>query len=450
MSDTCDPAESWNSSVREAIQEAGIADDLVSGKLAPAFLTEGFAKFFVLRPLFVDPSQEANIRAMSQAVLSAHRKVLQRVLDSDVLKERHFSSLFEWTEEVLELDRPGPIHAPCLRFDGSLVDGRPVFFELNADMPQGIGLGDSFADFLHGQPFCRGLEQVCDASPVFLREPFLRALTREWKDSGGHGSPRVCFLTFRDEPVRLMEAELDRAYFEGRGLEAVVADPADLEYKGGSLRAGGHKVDLLYRFVSTGETLDRRADMKALIDAEKAGDVLIVNSFRSELMGNKAMFALLHEDGFQGCFTSEERGAISGCVPWTRVVRDGRCTDFDGADVDLPEWIAAHREALVLKPTHDFGGHSVTLGSQCDDTRWEAALAEAMEHDFIVQRHVKMGVGTYPIAEQGIPLRRLFEDIDPFMLRDTFSGCITRLSEDEMTNVHLHGAMGAVFEVPGS
>ena len=33
------------------------------------------------------------------------------------------------------------------------------------------------------------------------------------------------------------------------------------------------------------------------------------------------------------------------------------------------------------------------------------------------------------------------------MLRNKYAGCITRLSEDEITNVHLHGAMGATFEL---
>jgi hypothetical protein len=439
----------WNSQVRESSSMRQVADGLASGDLQPEFLIPGFAKFFVLRPLVMSAAQQARMRAASQAVLSAHRKVLNRILDSDMLKERHFSSFFEWTEEVLQLDRPGPIHATCLRFDGSLVDGEPVFFELNADMPQGIGLADGFARFLLEQPLSCELQEQHRTTPVLIQEAFLQAMLGEWKSAGGKGSPTIGFLTWRDDAVRLKEAELDCAYFQSRGLDALVADPRELVYGGGSLSADGKRIDLLYRIVSTGETLQRADEMKVLIEAERSGDVLMVNSFRSELIGNKAMFALLHDESCQDDFTTDERAAVEACVPWTRVVVDGRCTDSTGAPVELAEYIAGHREELVLKPTHDFGAHGVTIGDQCGDAEWERALSEALELDFIVQQRIQMGSGIYPVTDKGMPLRELYEDIDPFMLNNAYSGCITRLSEDEMTNIHLHGAMGAVVELPG-
>jgi hypothetical protein len=437
----------WDDLLRRSDPVNDLIESLSSRDARPAFLVPAFAKLVVLRPLFLSAEEIALQRAASEAVLSAHRKVIRVVLENDALKARHFSSFFEWTETVLGLDRPGPVHATCLRLDGSLADGRPQFFELNADMPQGIGLVDSCTAFIAGLPFVKEFELVHPLRPMLLQEPFLQALLAEWESWGGKGSPRICFVTWRDEPVRRTDMTINSEYFTRRGFDCLVADPRELEFNGESLLAGGKEVDLVYRVVSTAETLDRADEMDALLKAEKAGVVLMVNSFRSELLGNKAMFALLQDDGLQGVLSLKERNSVRSCIPWTRVMCDGLCTDFSGKEIELASWVLDHREELVLKPTHDFGGHGVTLGSESDDGQWESAVTTAIENDFIVQKKIGLGRSSYPVAEKGIPELDLFEDVDPLMLRNKFAGCITRLSGDEITNIHLHGAIGATFEL---
>lgn len=447
VDDSSAAADLWNSLVQESGDVRAVARDLAGGRLEPEFHIPGLARFVVLRPLFLNQGLSERIRTAAEAVLGAHRKVLHAVLEDEALKKRHFSGLLEWTEKVLALDRPGPVHATCLRFDGSIAGGEPAFIELNADMPQGAGLCDSFAGFLHGLPVTEEFVKIHPGSPQMLGEPFLEALLSEWRAWGGSGSPRICLATWRDEPVRLKDMCLNRDRFNSRGFETLVADPRDLTHDEGSLTLEGKRIDLVYRVVSTGETIERPEDMRALIEAEKAGSVLMVNSFRSELMGNKSMFALLHDEAFQRLLSRRESEEVSACVPWTALVHDGRCRDLNGEQVDLVEWVQDHREDLVLKPAHDFGGHDVTLGSSCDDAAWEAALRVALENDFIVQKKVKLGTGLYPLALEDTPLRELYEDVDPVLLGDKYAGCVTRLSEDELTNVHLHGAIGAVFEL---
>ena len=92
-------------------------------------------------------------------------------------------------------------------------------------------------------------------------------------------------------------------YFASRGFDALVADPRELDFNDGSLSANGRQVDLVYRVISTAETLDRPDEMDALVRAEKANTILMVNSFRSELLGNKAMFALLQDEDLQKVLT---------------------------------------------------------------------------------------------------------------------------------------------------
>lgn len=447
MSGSLSPSERWNELLRESDRMDDIISNLSSPDSRPAFIVPGSSSLIVLRPLFMSTDQVAVQRAASESLLSAHRKVLNAVLEDDTLRKRHFSGFFEWTDKVLGLDRPGPVHATCLRLDGSLVNGKPVFFELNADMPGGISHTDSCAEFLAGLPIMERFEAENPVEPLLLRESFLQALLAEWEYRGGNDSPRICFVTWKDEPVSWSDMSLNRDYFSSRGYHATVCDPRDLDFNGENLFADGRRIDVVYRVISTAQTLEKPYELEPLIKAERADAVLMVNSFYSELMGNKTMFALLQDEGLWSLLTPGEVETVTHCTPWTRVMRDGHCTEYAGKRVEMVEWVLEHREELVLKPSHDFGGHGVTIGSESTDLDWERALNTALENDFIVQRKIRLERGLYPVAEKGLPSVELYEDVDPLLLRSRFSGCITRLSQDEITNIHRHGAMGALFEL---
>ncbi len=399
-------AKRWDELLRGSGGMEEILGRFRSGAELPEFFSPGFSRFVVLRPHFMTARDVTMLKAASEAVLSAHAKVLGAVLGDEGLKSAHFSDFLAWTEQVLGLDQPGPVHATCLRLDGSFKGGRPVFLELNADMPQGIGINDSFSGFLTSLPFYEGFKREHPVEVPPIRESFLRALLAEWKAWGGGGAPSICFVTWREDPVRWKDMQLNAEHFASQGVEAFVADPRGLEFNGTALAAGGKKIDLVYRVVSTAETLSRAGEMEALIRADKSGAVLSVNSFRSELMGNKTMFALLQDDDFQGLLSHEEKKAVREYVPWTRIMRDGRDTGPSGEPVDLGAWVLDHREELVLKPSHDFGGHGVTLGSLVTGEEWDAALSNALENDFIVQTQGRTGKEPVPRRGRGHALKR--------------------------------------------
>src|SRR5947199_243874 len=90
-----------------------------------------------------------------------------------------------------------------------------------------------------------------------------------------------------------------------------------------------------------------------------------------------------------------ERAAIARHVPWTRRVSEER-TRRGGADIDLPEYIRAHRERLVMKPNDEYGGKGVYIGAEMSAVDWEAALAEALRSSYVVQDKVELRRESFP------------------------------------------------------
>ena len=106
-----------------------------------------------------------------------------------------------------------------------------------------------------------------------------------------------------------------------------------------------------------------------------------------------------------------------------------------------------HRDRLVLKPTHDFGGHGVRLGWRESRSEWEDSIRKAIDSDYIAQHRVELHRHEYPKMTSPIERETYYEDIDPFLFRGTLGGMLSRLSPGELTNTHAQGSVVAPFAI---
>jgi hypothetical protein len=400
----------------------------------------------VLRPHFVSEERLAQQAHVAGLVLSAARKVREALTADEELYGHHLGNLHDWIGHLLELEPRGVGEGALVRLDASLARTRLHYIEANADTPQGAGHNDTILDFFEGTDAYRGLSEEYRLRPLRIQERQLEALLATWSEWGGAGAPTIGIVTLVDDPIRASVVELDRAFYASRGVETIVADLGELSFEGRRLRSPSGEIDLVQRVMLTGECMAEEAG--PLLDAVRAQAVCLVNPFRSELLGHKAIFALLTDPAWDFGFDAAERRAIREHVPWARQVIDGRTTGPDGEPVELVEYLREHRERLVLKPAHEFGGHGVELGwRQPDASSWERAIEVALEADFIAQHRVELRREEYPVMEPGAPAHSFYEDTDPFMFRGEFGGLLTRLGTSEITNVHASGSVCASVAV---
>ena len=154
------------------------------------------------------------------------------------------------------------------------------------------------------------------------------------------------------------------------GLDAVIDDPRNVEYRGGKLIVAGAPADLVYKRVLISELVEQMGLDSPVVRAVRDRAVCMVDGFRCKILHKKASLAVLSDEVNAGMFPLDERLAIAGCIPWTRVVAE-RTTTWRGAAVDLMRLILDLREWLVLKPNDEYGGKGITLGWTVDAATWE-------------------------------------------------------------------------------
>ena len=204
---------------------------------------------------------------------------------------------------------------------------------------------------------------------------------------------------------------------------------------------------MVYRLMLTRDVLSSLDEVRPLLAALQQQAVCMINPFRSELMGHKALFALLTDPDVDLGLGSTERDIIREHVPWGRLLREVPTTDPNGETIDLVAYVTANQKDLVLKPTHEAKGDGVELGWQHSASSWEAAVRGAIESDYIVQKRVPTERVSYPGVEPGVPSKAVYEDTDPFVCRADLTGFLTRLSEAEIVNVSKGGSVVPTFVV---
>ena len=343
--------------------------------------------------------------------------------------------------ELARLDPGFRRSSPLARLDSFVTPSSYQYVELNAETPAGSAYADRLAEVFLEIPVVRRFQERWMLRPFHTGRRLLATLLGCYREAGGREEhPAIAVVDYEDVPTRV-EHHMVREYFESQGCPTLVCDPRHLAYEGGRLHHEGRTIDIVYKRLLVNELLERRDEVRPLIEAARERSAVIVNPFRCKPLHKKAIFAVLTDEAVQGLFSEEERAVIRAHVPWTRRVHEGR-TGRNGEDVDLPAFILAHRDRLVMKPNDEYGGKGVFIGWEMSDADWASALAAALDSSFVVQERVDLVRQEFPemTAEEGSERGRLrfgefVVDLDPYVFGGEVEGFLTRLSATSLANV---------------
>lgn len=404
---------------------------------------KGEAMPTLLKPNFITKRQKALLKRSVEMMSGALTKFIDLYLTNEsVQKIMGFS---EKEHELFGID-PGYRNPLVVsRLDAFLQDESIKFLEFNCDSPAGIAYSDVQEE---------GFRELFEMYP-FLKDFHIEFITRQ------HllfSSLLECYADFRhnhrhlpEKPVIAIvdwehvstysEFELHQQYFRDQGFQTVIATPQEFSIAGGKVYAGGREIHLIYKRVITRELLARWGEVENFVEAIRGGLVCCCNSFRSSIVGNKKVLAVITDPRFDSIFSRQEKQLISSTIPWTQVLADHR-VDYNGKEVDLGLFIPEHKDNLVLKPSNKYGGKDVYIGLETDQSTWEAIMHKYLDGDnWVVQEYVNIPTGLYPEITDSVRFISKYVNINPYALHGTYSGTITRVSDNQVINVSAGGGL---------
>lgn len=393
------------------------------------------------RPMFITGT---TARRYLKAVSGLHHaiRVARELIEADGLDGRPGSLAVRLGvgPEALDLARPDPGHrsaAVLARFDSFLHNGRPQFIELNAESPAGMGYADALSSLFLRDPLLRMPRRITSMPSA---EAAVRALHAVWSTHHSEPRPQIALVDFMDVPTR-PEFLLMQQHFARIGQDCVLADPRELDFDGKQLTHSGMRIDLVYRRLLVADVIRRPEACRALLEAYRAGKVMVINSFRTSLLHGKGLFALLHDPALHARLPDAITRIIKSSVPWTGILAD---TPSPAAPAELRQTLLDEQNDWVIKPIHGHGGAGVILGWQCDRRAWEAAVEHS--HSHVAQRRVEVGWEAFPDARSSYRLARVHPSLDPFLIHGKLAGFLCRLT-DGLGNVSVGASQVPVFIV---
>lgn len=396
-----------------------------------------------LRPQFVDHATWNAMTSGARQLVRLSERVAKHAFSGRLEEFLDFLGAPEDHRRLLRLEPAGP-DVSLSRVDGFNASGRVRFIEINSDAPAGFGYADRMSEVFAALPLVQNMRSTDSMSIIGSVE----ALVAELRSHTRAMQPRVAIVDMRTVRTR-PDQEILREEFEKRSLTTLLCDPRDMEVVNGRLVAEGAPIDLVYRRTVMSEVLAIEAEAPAFFEAYRKRLAVFVNSFRCYLSEDKAFFAILTDERFADLMSADERAFIAAHIPWTRKVED-RKTTWQGREIELLPWMETHRADLVLKPSHGYGGASVTVGASSDRHRWSEAIQFALKFPgWIVQERVEIPEEEFPVFDPSgeLSFERLKVNTNPFYVGGAAVGAVTRISRDDVINVSAGGGSVPTFVV---
>lgn len=399
----------------------------------------------VAEPVFMSEAELQQDQAVATAVVESLVAAGRLCLAEPDVAARYVAG---WLDGVPDADLfavPPGYDNPVVfgRLDGVRTDRGLRVLEFNGGLPGGILPADGTSGLLADSDLAARFGADHPYRIATVGEDVVTALVATWHDYGGSDLPFVA-VALPSELTQIATPGI--SYLSGiaarRGIEIVVADPADFMFADGRLRWQGRPVDVLVRAFFTpmfgylGERLD---GIKAALRAQA---VCMVASLQSGLFGLKSLFALATDPSIDLGLDPQVAATARGALPWTRMVTAGQTTDMAGEVVRLPEFLARERENLVIKPVEGFGGAGVELGWNHSEQTWAEVIERALAGGHVAQQRVPIEGQDFSVLEPGFPVRTFIADTNPLIVAGAVSGYYVRLARDGsgMTNVTGGGA----------
>lgn len=383
----------------------------------------------VLRPHFLSRRQFNALTKAAELLIRAAGRIITAALENPAILARlHLLP----AEKMLAAVNPGYTDTAVFALADTELNGAGMsFLSASAGIPPGLAGGAALADLFFDLPLVKQFRRNYNLEKINDPKLLATSIQEAYQQFGGHRKPRVGILDFRPlyQTADPAAAQLLKELLSQERLQVEIVQPDQLEYKARSLRQGEFVIDLVVHRMRVHEFLLRFDLMHPLIRAYREHTVCLVNSFRSELLHKRSIFALLQDETLTADFPAAEKKVIQQHVPWTRLVAPGK-TRYGNKTVDLLEFILKNREKLILKPNDDSGEEHAVAGWLTDDAGWERALKRATRAPYVVQERVDYPPVAFPVYRFGsIEMKALQVVVQPHVCLGKSESCSSWVSE---------------------
>ncbi len=185
------------------------------------------------------------------------------------------------------------------------------------------------------------------------------------------------------------------------------------------------EIDAIYRRAVTSDIMKHYDEVADFLQAVKEEAVCLVGEFRTQIVHNKILFKILHDEMTQTFLTEEEKEYVREHVPFTGNLERGK---FNYQEV------LENKDRWIIKPEDSYGSKGVYAGVEYGPEEWKGKVDGAVGNHYLLQEFCR------PFETPNIDLMQS-EDAKVayysnltgmFVYNGKFKGIYSRISQSEI------------------
>lgn len=378
---------------------------------------------FLYQPMFFTEEDIETFNRIGRTLMSIANKVTKKYLESSEYRKKFkYPKLLE---ELILTDPGYDTNIPIGRFD-LFYGGEDIFkfIEVNTDGTSGMNEDNIFSNILLETESMKIMKEKYNISYFELIDSWVdESLKTYSKFNKKVDKPNIAIVDFTETGITAEFETFKKAYIK-KGYNAVIADPRDLKYKDGKLYYEDMRIDLIYRRIVTVEFIEKAEEIPDLIEAYKEGAVCVIGSLRSQIMHNKIIFKILHDEETLSFLSEEERQLVENHIP---------ITEEFGGDERIFEKVLNNKDQYIIKPIDSFASQGVNAGRDFSYEKWEKVLTKCWNKDYLFQEFIDPYTRPFVQFEDGeLKVRDFKLNIGVYMYNGRFAGVYTRISRENI------------------
>ena len=378
---------------------------------------------FLYHPMFFTEKDIDAFEKIGDTLISITNKITQAYLDSKEFRKKFGYS--ELLEELILIDNGYDINVPIGRFDLFYKDEDNFkFCELNTDGSSAMNEDNTIGNILLGTEGIKNLGQKYNLSSFELIDRWVEdsiSIFKAWNDK--IENPNVAIVDFTESGTSA-EFQVFKEIFIRKGYEAIIVDPRNLEYRNGNLYSGDFKIDLVYRRMVTFELIKNADEIPGFIEAYKDKVFCCIGSIKSQIIHNKIIFKILHDEDTLNLLSEDERRFIKKHIPLTGL--------FKGYE-DIYNEVLNNKDKYIMKPLDLNASRGVYTGRDLTQEEWKERLEESWDKDYLYQEFFDPFLREHIVfKENKLTIEEFKSVVGLFMYKEKFAGIYTRIGKNNI------------------
>lgn len=192
-------------------------------------------------------------------------------------------------------------------------------------------------------------------------------------------NPHVAIVDFFGDDIS-REFTAFQSAFEQGGFSCEVCDITELVYENNKLLSpSGKQINAVYRRAVTCDIMRNYDKVQPFIQAAENNDVCLIGDFKTQVIHNKIVFKILHDEMTSAFLTEKEIEFVKDHIPYSASLTKEEVQKNN---------VLAEKDKWVIKPEDSYASKGVYAGVEgMSDRAWKEQVTSNIDNHYLLQEY---------------------------------------------------------------